>query len=252
VFLNLIVNAEHAIKKTGKSGRLTIKAKKLDGHIRINFSDNGQGIDKDVLPKLFQPFFTTKAPGEGTGLGLSLSRSIIMEHGGTIEVESELGHGASFIIELPITAEPEAVALEESIQESHTAAPVRADILVVDDEIYIQRLLRETLSGEGRFIHVVGGASEALGNLKNQHYDLILMDLRMPGSSGMALYKEIISRRPEMDGRIVIITGDALGDDVIPFIAEHRLEVLVKPFDQAALQQMVDRMLEAGRTGRRV
>ena len=102
VFLNLIVNAEQAMKGARGRGTLTITTEKKGNMIRMSFQDDGPGITKENMGHLFQPFFTTKAPGEGTGLGLSLSRSIVSEHGGGMNVESEFGHGANFIIELPI------------------------------------------------------------------------------------------------------------------------------------------------------
>ena len=109
VFLNLIVNAEQAMKKAHGKGTLTISTKKIYNNIRISYQDDGPGITRENLGHLFEPFFTTKEPGEGTGLGLSLSRSIILEHNGKMSVESEFGHGATFIVEIPII---EALPLE--------------------------------------------------------------------------------------------------------------------------------------------
>lgn len=243
VFLNLIVNAEHAIKKTGHQGRLTISAEKTGNFLRIVFEDNGTGIESDVLPKLFQPFFTTKAPGEGTGLGLSLSRSIIVEHGGTIEVASEPGHGATFSIELPMNSESEMYIDEKPEPAADRPISDGAQLLVIDDEVYIQKLLRQSLFVEGRTIDLASDSEQSLKLLKTKRYDAILMDLRMPGASGISLYKEIISRYPEMEDRVVIITGDALGIDVKAFVAEHNLAVVAKPFDQAAVQQTVNHIL---------
>ena len=102
VFLNLIVNAEQAMKKAHGKGTLTITSEEKKNNIYISFQDDGTGIAKENLGHLFEPFFTTKDVGEGTGLGLSLSRSIVLEHGGKMNVENEPGHGATFIIELPI------------------------------------------------------------------------------------------------------------------------------------------------------
>jgi signal transduction histidine kinase len=108
VFLNLIVNAEQAMKKAHEKGTLTITSEEKENHIYISFQDDGPGIAKENLGHLFEPFFTTKDVGEGTGLGLSLSRSIILEHGGKISVENEPGRGATFIMELPIVVSPPA------------------------------------------------------------------------------------------------------------------------------------------------
>ncbi|MBU8871272.1 MAG: PAS domain-containing protein, partial [Gemmatimonadales bacterium] len=99
VFLNLLVNAGHAIE--GDSGLITIKTWAADGNVHVSIRDNGCGIPKENLPKLFDAFFTTKEVGKGTGLGLNLSHDIISNHGGTISVTSELGKGTEFEVALP-------------------------------------------------------------------------------------------------------------------------------------------------------
>lgn len=99
VFINMLINAIHAIEG---NGAITIHTFADDGHLIIRFTDTGKGIPQDVLPKIFDPFFTTKDVNQGTGLGLSISYAIIQKHGGTIQVESQEGHGATFSIKLPI------------------------------------------------------------------------------------------------------------------------------------------------------
>jgi signal transduction histidine kinase len=105
IILNLIINAEHAISETDRSGTIEFKTAydKKSNNIIITVSDNGNGIPREALPKIFDPFFTTKPVNKGTGLGLSIAHGIIAEQGGTIEVESKIGKGTSFIIELPRT-----------------------------------------------------------------------------------------------------------------------------------------------------
>jgi len=105
VFLDLIMNAQSAMKSTRKSGNLSIKTAYVDNVIRIFFKDNGPGIPKKNLETIFDPFFTTKEVGQGTGLGLSVCHGIVTEHKGKIWVESELGKGATFIVELPIVTQ---------------------------------------------------------------------------------------------------------------------------------------------------
>ena len=104
VFLNIIINAEYFMIKAHNSGKLTITTERVGDIIRASFADDGPGIAKEDLGHIFDPFFTTKEVGKGTGLGLSICHGIMAEHGGRIYVESELGKGTTFIVELPISA----------------------------------------------------------------------------------------------------------------------------------------------------
>ena len=101
IFLNLISNAEAAIKEVNRPGIITIGTQRTNNHVNIVFSDNGCGIKKQVLPRIFDPFFTTKEIGKGTGLGLSICYSIIVKHGGKINVKSQVNEGTTFTIRLP-------------------------------------------------------------------------------------------------------------------------------------------------------
>ena len=112
VFMNILDNAQGAMKETGT---LTINAYKEASKVKIEFIDTGCGIAPENLKKVFDPFFTTKAPGEGTGLGMSISYRVINDHNGTIEVESEVGKGTKFIITLPINHDAKEMTLEEEI-----------------------------------------------------------------------------------------------------------------------------------------
>jgi two-component system NtrC family sensor kinase len=108
VFLNIIINAEYAMKEAHNGGTLTIKTEKVGEMVRISFTDDGPGIPKENLKRIFDPFFTTKELGKGTGLGLSICHGIISQHHGNIYVKSELGKGAKFVIELPLDQPEEA------------------------------------------------------------------------------------------------------------------------------------------------
>jgi PAS domain S-box-containing protein len=102
VFLNIISNAEAAIKETDRPGVITVKTARVNNHINVIFKDNGCGIKKNIMPRIFDPFFTTKDIGKGTGLGLSICYSIIVKHGGKINVSSQINEGATFTIKMPI------------------------------------------------------------------------------------------------------------------------------------------------------
>ena len=113
VFLNIIVNAEHAMLEAHRGGIITITTEQDGDIIRASFADDGPGIDKANLGHMFEPFFTTKEVGKGTGLGLSICHGIITEHGGRTYAESELGKGATLIIELPVPASDDGEAKQE-------------------------------------------------------------------------------------------------------------------------------------------
>ncbi|GAH05033.1 unnamed protein product, partial [marine sediment metagenome] len=105
VFLNIIINAEHFMIEANNRGTLTITTERTGDIIKASLADDGPGISKENLGHLFDPFFTTKEVGKGTGLGLSICHGIITEHGGRIYIESKLGKGATFVVELPITTD---------------------------------------------------------------------------------------------------------------------------------------------------
>ena len=246
VFLNLIVNAEQAMKKAHGKGTLTITTEKLDNMLHISFQDDGPGIAKENMTHMFEPFFTTKAPGEGTGLGLSLSRSIVLEHDGKMSVESEVGKGATFVVELPmIEALP---GEEETPAPASRIKPVvahNARILVVDDEPTIRDLLEKVLTKMGFRVDLTADAGIALDKIHaGEIYDLIITDIRMPGMSGIELYSRIMEKAPEMKDRIVFITGDVMGVDIKTFLIQNKLPYLAKPFDIDLLKEKIGAMIE--------
>jgi PAS domain S-box-containing protein len=251
VFLNLIVNAEQAIKGGSGRGTLTITTEKKENNIRMSFQDDGPGISKENMKRLFDPFFTTKAPGEGTGLGLSLSRSIILEHNGSMSVESEPGHGATFIIELPVItsflSETEALS---PVAKEMPAATKKGRILAVDDEAGVRTLLEKVLTQNGHTVDTIGDASQALDKLEaGAVYDVILTDVRMPGMSGIELYSRILEKMPALKDRIIFVTGDVMGADIKEFLAQNNLPYLAKPFNIKLLKETIENTLMTSHRG---
>ena len=244
VFLNLIVNAEYEMKKAHGKGILTIKTEKLDDHIRVSITDDGPGMSDETKAKLFQPFYTTKDPGEGTGMGLALSFGIIEEHGGTIRAESTLGQGTNFIIELPITSasEEQEGKTVESIT-SNTPTGKKARILVVDDEPTIRAFERAILTKEGYDVDETGNPDDVLPKLKDGNYDVVFLDVRMPGMSGTELYKSALKNHPEMKGKIIFVTGDTSSRDIKDFLHQNKLPYISKPFDRATMLIRVKEIL---------
>jgi len=246
VLLNLIVNAEMEMKLAHGKGKLTITTKKSDNTIKICCQDNGPGIKPEVMDKIFDPFFTTREVGQGTGLGLSLCYGIVTEHKGKIYAESKPGKGATFIIELPVVTEVAPPKPAEPVVEQPEKV-AKARILVVDDEKVIRDLVKLVLAGEGHEVHTVDNADDALKKIKSQRYNLILLDIKMPGMDGAALYRRIQKIAKSLARRVVFITGDIMGADTEKFLSETKVAHIDKPFDAEQLSREVRRALTAGR-----
>jgi CheY-like chemotaxis protein len=236
VFLNLIVNAEFAMKKAHDRGILTITTGQTEEHIRILVSDTGPGLTDEAKAKLFQPFFTTKNPGEGAGLGLPLSRGIIHEHGGTIKIDELAGDGTTFIIELPLSRDDTAAAPRQAAGGRPAEPLENARVLVVDDEQMVRSFIKQILTESGHIVEECDNGFQALEKLEEfAAYDVILMDVRMPGLSGIELHYEIANRWPDLAARITFITGDISDSATRDYLANHKLAFITKPFTRASL-----------------
>lgn len=250
VLLNMINNAQEAIQTGGQPGRIQITTETRAPNIRISIIDNGPGIPREHLRRLFDPFFTTKEVGKGTGLGLSLCYGYIKDHGGTITPLSQLGKGATFIIELPIAENAEAPV--ES-PEPPLPPPVMLDthegdgkrVLVIDDEEPILNLLQNDLSVRGYDVELAGDGKTALTKLEANHFDLAFCDWRMPGLTGQQVYEQLRRTNPEFCQRVIFITGDVINDEMREFLETEKRPCLAKPFTLSELHSTVEAVLKA-------
>jgi len=242
VFLNIILNAEYFMTKGHNKGKLLVKTERIDGKIRASFTDDGAGISKENLDKIFNPFFTTKEVGKGTGLGLSICHGIITQHQGRIYAESELGKGATFVIELPIVAEP-AQAGKARVTKKELQKPRGAKILVVDDEAAILTFLHRLLTDMGHSVETINNADTALERLNTERYSLILLDIKLPGMSGIELYQQIEKIAPALTRRVMFITGDVMEGTTRSFLEEAGVPHITKPIDIEELKKMMNNAL---------
>ncbi len=232
VLLNLINNAQQAVASHRGHGTLTVASSAGEGVIRLEISDDGPGMAPEVLSKIFDPFFTTKAVGEGTGLGLSVSYGIIKDHGGRIWADSRVGEGTRINIELPVITDAHlAEGGQASVSGRGSNEPLSLRVLAVDDEAVILDLIVDAFGRDGRHtIDTAGGAREALQKLEHRSYDILLLDLKMPGMDGQQLFQEIRRRWPDLARRVIFASGDTLHPDTRHFLDTSGCPCVDKPF----------------------
>lgn len=229
VFVNLIVNAVDAMPGGGK---ISISCVPKGNRLHLQFADTGSGMPEDVQQKIFEPFFTTKG-AHGTGLGLSVSYSIIERHEGSIRVDSEQGRGAVFTIFLP------AYEIETNAAEL-LPLPVAASplsILVIDDEDAVRETLADMLEALHHKVELATGGQEAVRMMAAADFDLVFTDLAMPEMDGWETAREIRKRAPEMN--IVLVTGYGAGT-LPPAGEDHLVNAIIgKPFDFTQVIQAI-------------
>jgi two-component system NtrC family sensor kinase len=248
VLLNIINNAQEAIEAGSQTGRIQIVTETRTPSIRITIRDNGPGIPREHLRRIFDPFFTTKEVGKGTGLGLSLCYGYIKEHGGTITPSSQLGKGATFLIELPIAEKAEAAAEIAALPEAekpdeHVGHGKR--VLIIDDEKPILNLIHDDFALRGYEVEVAENGKTALSKLKKNHFDLAFCDWRMPGLNGQQVYEQLRRTNPQFCRRIIFITGDVINNQMRLFLETEKRPCLAKPFTLLELHTTVEAVLKA-------
>jgi PAS domain S-box-containing protein len=229
VFVNLIVNAAQAIPE-GAADRYWIRVVSStapDGRAVVEVSDNGRGIAESDVNRIYDPFFTTKVVGEGTGLGLTICRSIVIGMGGDIEVVSAPDRGTTFRVLIPAAQ----LAETDSVPPGNaTNAAVGLRILVIDDEPMIGQLVKSVL--DTCDVVTETSARAVIDRLRaGETFDRILCDLMMPEITGMDFYEQLGEIAPELRSRIVFLTGGAFTDRARRFLERVPNRKLHKPFD---------------------
>jgi two-component system NtrC family sensor kinase len=238
VLVNLLVNAHHALLERDCDRLLTVRTAHdpRSRLIRIEVQDNGPGVAPEIRRRIFDPFFTSKPQGQGTGIGLTFSLGVVEAHGGSIRLDDPPAGGARFTVELPALAEAAQPAVDGSPQQLHERCGCA---LVIDDEPDLGDALAEMLEDQGYRAEVVRTGEDAKRLIDNQDYDAILSDLRMPGVDGSAMLEWLEERHPGKVQRLAFITGDTLGPTAARFLERAQRPVLEKPFDLAGLRQVL-------------
>jgi CheY-like chemotaxis protein len=209
----------------------------------VSVIDTGKGIDESIRSKIFEPFFTTKQPGEGVGLGLSSVYGTVKSHNGTIELQSRVDAGSTFMLYLPVTDAPvpktdPAPAVEDR--------PVVGRVLLVDDDQSVRELIRDMLEELGYTVACCVDGLDAVDYFKKHHeeIDIVLLDMLMPRMGGHDCFVEL--RRIAPDIKVVISTGYSLEGDPTKMLKEGAVAFLQKPYSIDDLDNLLQGIMRKG------
>ena len=276
VFLNLVTNAEQAIREVRDSGRIQIRVTQGGGRLGVTIQDDGVGIRPEALPRIFDPFYTTKRPGGGTGLGLSICMSIVREHGGTIQAEALPAGGSAFKLFLPLApAELQGASSASADGSSMDGVPPASDVaaspvsassaqsltdslkdrsvLVLDDEESLRSLLQEGLSVHGIRVGCAATAEEALALFQQTAYDVMLCDLHLSAGGFFVDGREAARRILDCLGAqkpvLVYMTGDLVESAASATPGRGEPGFLQKPFRISDVLVLLREVLSAAPAG---
>ena len=255
--MNLATNAGHAMQEDGGVLEVSLANVELDdlsvvkhldlnagSYLRLTVSDTGHGMTSEIMERIFDPYFTTKDTGEGTGLGLSVAQGIIKAHGGTITVYSEMGKGTTFHVYLPLI-------LEEEREEKKSEGPLPTGnerILFIDDERALIEIGGQMLERLGYEVVTKRNSVQALELFRAEpdRFDLVITDMTMPDMTGDKLAQEFMKIRPQIP--IILCTGHST------LVSEEKAQEIgikvfvMKPLVMRNLAETVRKVLDAGRS----
>lgn len=238
VIINLLVNAEYALQevKGERKLRITTSFSRQAGLVVIKVKDNGPGIPDNIRNRIFEPLFTTKKVGVGTGIGLAMCHRIIDTHGGAIELESSAGEGATFAIRLPVPTEDVDSVPPDSESPERT---VGHSILIIDDEPEVAELLADILRSDGHSVTIANSGREALDRISRARFDMLLSDLRMPDLDGPGLFGILEEREPRLVSGIGFVTGDTMSAKIKEFLKSSGRPYIEKPITPKEVRDLV-------------
>ncbi len=243
VVLNLLNNAHDAIREAGRPGKIWVRTSADADQVRLEFSDNGTGLCEPE--RVFDPFYTTKEVGQGTGLGLSVCYGIVEEHYGSIQAEN-WEQGARFTILLP-TGDATAIKQAAEQKEETKQPPHKYTALVVDDEVPLVDMQTSFLADIGVEAAGVYSGAEAILYLQSHQVDLVISDVRMPGAvDGIKLYEWVGRNRPNLIKQFLFVSGDMIGMNVGEFFLKSTAPRIQKPFIWDDYSRLVQQMLSHG------
>jgi CheY-like chemotaxis protein len=205
-------------------------------YLRVSVTDSGCGIPEDILDRIFEPFFTTKEVGKGTGMGLAAVYGTVSQHGGAINISSEVGRGTTFNIDLPVN---EQAAQHVKRTTNMIQAPRTASILVIDDEQLIRSMSGDMLASLGYSVMTGEDGDVGVACYKKhwREIDLVILDMVMPRMNGTDAFHEMKAINPDV--KVLIASGYSINDKVERLLAEGALGFIQKPFEGSELSTKV-------------
>lgn len=252
--INICTNSAQAMEDTGGQIKINVEKKYMDSHdlkmhsaldqgpyLKIRIQDSGPGIENSIIDRIFDPYFTTKAVGKGTGMGLSIVHGIVQHHKGVVTVKSKLGKGASFTILIPVTDK----TVEPGVIKEKSIPHGKGKILFVDDEEAILKLVKKHLNRLGYKVKTTSKPGKALKKFKShpEKYNLVITDMTMPQMTGLQLSKELREIRPDLP--IIVCSGYS------PLIDKEKAKklnisgYLMKPVAMYDLAEMIQKLLSS-------
>ena len=240
VLLNAVVNARQAIEGTDRPGRIAIAARASDHHVVVTVEDSGPGVPPEILDRVFEPFFSTKAE-HGTGLGLAISFGLVRVMGGRMWMQNVEGGGAQLSFELPV----DVGAADPAAQTGARPGEKGLSVLVVEDEESVRRAMALLAKRLGHEVTTVGCFDEATRRLAepDSRYDALLVDVHLDEAhTGFDLFDMLRSEGRGREQRIVFTTGDSISTQTRDAIERADRPVLRKPFSLDDLREMLERV----------
>ena len=246
IIMNLCTNAYHAMRKDGGVLEVILSESDDEDRVILSVRDTGQGIDPLNMEKIFDPYFTTKEPGEGTGLGLSVAKGIVEDYGGRVTVESELGKGTVFHIYFPRIQQLKDDKTD-SLYRQPAAGGSNERILFVDDDSSVAFMAKEMLTTLGYHVTVYTQSEEAFEAFQKapSDFDMVISDSNMPKLSGICLAEKVMKCRPDIP--VVLCTGfsDAGIDEKAKSIGIR--EIIMKPVTRSLLAETIRKVMDSVR-----
>ena len=243
VLTNLLQNAFQA---TPRGGTVSLTTRVRGRLLEFVVQDNGPGIPPEHLDRIFEPFFTTKGAGEGTGLGLSVSQTIIRRHRGTLVGENLPdweGGGARFIVALPFMERRriDRDLLEDDFETETAPGGEGRRALLIEDDHAVRLSMRRYLERFGWHVEEASDGTGGVSRALSESWDLVICDLRVPGRSGIEIYDSVAAVNPALAKRFVLISGDAASREVRAFRERTGMVILEKPFELRILGAAIQR-----------